>query len=597
MESNPAVATGVRAGAIESPEVRAQLIAAVYERAISTIYANAAVAALSIAVIWRSSDFGWLATLLIGAAVLTAMRLALVRAHRRAKPTPSAAAPWGIYFAVTVSFWGVFWGAMALLVFGMLPPDAMRTAFFVSVIAGVSAGAASALSAYPPAAFAILVPLLSLTALGFLAGTNESRFAFAGIAMIYLAGQIAFVRNAHRHIAESVALRFDNLHLIDELRGQKQAAEQANNAKTRFLAAASHDLRQPLHAMGLFVSALEERVRGAAARKLVDQLKASTDALRELLDGLLDISRLDAGVIQPRISDCSVQALFDRLNHDYAAVADEKKLRLVFAPTCVAVRGDAALLERIVRNLLSNALRYTERGGVVVGARRRGTDIRMEVYDTGIGIHPNEIGNIFREFYQIGNPERDRSKGLGLGLAIAARLAQLLDSQLDVVSVPGTGSRFSLSLPRSTVPATHVEMPSKPAPGRLTSAVVVVIDDERAILDATHTLLEGWGCHAVLADSGASACTALARERRQPDVIVADYRLRNGESGLDAIKALHAEYGTAIPAIVITGDTAPDRLRDAKASGYHVLAKPLAPAQLRALLSHLLVEKRAAARG
>ena len=574
-----------------SADLRAQLVDVLYQRALPTIYANTGVVVLSIAVLWSKAPRDWLAAWVVLACAVTLVRLALVQRYRRAKPATTAVARWAFYFAVTVTAWGILWGSLALVVFGVMPPHPVLSAFFIAVMAGISAGAVSSMSAYPPAAYGILVPILTSTALGYWISGQESSFALAGIAVVYLAVLVAFVRNGHRTVAESIALRFENLHLIERLREEKAEAERANAAKTHFLAAASHDLRQPLHAMGLFVSALDERVRGAVTRKLVAQLGASMEALRGLLDGLLDISRLDAGVVQPRIGDCALQELFDRLAHDYAAAAEEKRLRLAFVATKLVVRSDPALVERIVRNLVSNAIRYTRRGGVVVGARRRGTQVLVTVCDSGVGIAGEELGNIFREFYQIGNPERDRSKGLGLGLAIARRLAQLLDCRLDVVSILGRGSAFTLTLPRST--ASTAERPAVTAStsNRLPAATILVIDDERAILDSMQALLESWGCKAVLADSGEGARAALARERGRPDIIIADYRLRDGERGADAIKRLHAEHGADIPAIIITGDTAPERLREAQASGYFLLAKPLAPAQLRALLRHVLSER------
>jgi signal transduction histidine kinase/CheY-like chemotaxis protein len=517
---------------------------------------------------------------------LVALRAGLFVAYRLAAPSLPEIERWGTWLVGTSLASGCLWGAAGVLF--AVPATNEHFSLIVLVLHAMGAAAVISYASYLPVFYAFFLPSLLPLAVTLFLGQEHTHFVIANTTLLYVIAVSFFAQNLHKVFTESLRLRFENIDLVKELMAQKETAERANIAKTRFLAAASHDLRQPLHAMGLFVSALSERVRGVVTRKLVLQLGASTEALRGLLNALLDISRLDAGVIQPRITHCSLQGLFDRLAHDYAAHAVEKNISLKFVSTIGWVRCDATLLERIVRNLVSNAICYTDCGSVLVGCRRRGECLRIEVWDSGIGIAADELNNIFHEFYQVGNPERDRGKGLGLGLAIAQRLARLLDHRIEVTSVPSRGSVFALTVPRSAVTGAESETPPPAAPSRLDSALVVVIDDELAIREATQIMLEGWGCEVVLADSGDAAMVAIAQTGRPPEAIIADYRLRNSKTGVEAIKGLHAKYGRDIPAIIITGDTAPDRLREAEGSGYHLLHKPLAPARLRALLSHVL---------
>jgi CheY-like chemotaxis protein len=342
--------------------------------------------------------------------------------------------------------------------------------------------------------------------------------------------------------------------------------------------------------MGLFVSALKDPNREPESPRILDHLTTSVETLEGLFDALLDVSKLDAGIVRPEIRDFSLQAVLDRIGRECAAEAAGKGLRLRLMPTRAAARSDPGLLERILLNLVFNAIRYTNAGGVAVGCRRRGDALRISVYDTGVGIDPAQFTHIFREFYQIGNPERDRTKGLGLGLAIVDRLARLLNCPLGVVSVPGRGSVFSVTVPRGELASSEMNLPEeiKVIEGNMSGALLVVIDDEAAVLEGMRAVLQQWGCRPLLAGSADAALEQLGAAASQPAAVIADYRLRAGETGTDAIERIRAAYGADIPGVIITGDTAPDRLREAEASGFHLLHKPVRPAKLRALLSFLL---------
>jgi PAS domain S-box-containing protein len=380
----------------------------------------------------------------------------------------------------------------------------------------------------------------------------------------------------------------DRKRFEEELKRAKDDAERASVAKSKFLAAASHDLRQPVQALVFFASALATEVTTATAQPLLHDLSTSLDGLNVLLDSLLDVSRLDAGIVQPRLTNFSLATLLGRVQAEFGPLSADKRLTLKVLPTAAIVRSDPTLLERIVQNLLSNAIRYTVGGRILVGCRTRGQTLRIEVWDQGIGIPEDRVGDIFQEFYQIGNTERDRSQGLGLGLAIVKRLSALLDHPVQVRSVLGRGSVFRVDVPligfnrsdnigflsQADVPET-----------RDGKGLVVVIDDEVIILRGLKVVLENWGYTVITATSEAETMIQLERRQHGPDLIIADYRLRLGRTGIQAIRNIRAHYGNRpIPSILITGDTDPDRLQEAEASGYRLLHKPVAPPLLRSVL-------------
>jgi len=366
--------------------------------------------------------------------------------------------------------------------------------------------------------------------------------------------------------------------------------ESANLAKSRFLAAASHDLRQPLHALNLFVSQLRTETDPAERGRVTAQIDAAATVMNDLFNALLDISRLDAGALAPEVADFPLARVLQRIERTFAPAAREKGLRLRMVQCDLWVRSDPILLERILLNLVSNALRYTDRGGVLVGGRRRGGAQRIEVWDSGIGIPEDQRGNVFGEFYQLADSARGRRGGLGLGLAIVDRLCRLLDHRLELTSTLGRGSRFSVTLPVAAAPAESVEHSITPkamldpASGKL----VVVIDDDALVLDAMGGVLRSWGCRVVTAESDSAVLTILAGDDRRPDVVISDFRLGGGKTGIEAIQRLRGAFGAAIPAFLITGDIAPEHLREASANSLHLLHKPVAPMALRAMLNQLL---------
>jgi signal transduction histidine kinase/ActR/RegA family two-component response regulator len=411
-------------------------------------------------------------------------------------------------------------------------------------------------------------------------------FAFG----FYLVVITIFGRNQAALIRESIALGHENVMLVEELKHKTDIAEKASLAKSRFFAAASHDLRQPLQALGLFAASLREAERRLEDTRKFDQILSSVDALESLFDELLDVSRLDAGYVQPNFSHVSLERLFTRLETAYAAVANKNGLSLRFRLHAPTLYTDAVLLERVLGNFISNALRYTLSGGVLVGWRQRGDRVDIEVWDTGIGIPRSEFEHIFDEFYQLGNPERDRRHGLGLGLATVKRISTLLDCPVTLASRPGRGSVFRIRVPLGDAASVAVPTPQPAAENinALADKVVVVVEDEGTVRDGLTTLLAQWRCRPVGAASVQEVLELLAAESLTPDIVLADYRLRDNNNGIAAIETLRKQFGAEVPALLISGDTTEELFRIARERSLLFIAKPISAARLRAALLHLL---------
>lgn len=378
----------------------------------------------------------------------------------------------------------------------------------------------------------------------------------------------------------------------EALRQAKADAELANQSKTRFLAAASHDLLQPLNAARLFVTALAERRLGEKEAEFVSNIDRALGSVESLLGTLLDISKLDAGVVTAERTDFVIGDLLQQLAEEYtpAAIKDGLDLRVIASSQVVC--SDPALLVRVLRNFLANALRYTPSGRVLVGCRRRGATIRIEVHDTGIGIPAAAINEIFEEFRQV-HGDRAPGKSFGLGLAIVKRIARVLDHGIGVRSIERKGSVFWIDVPVGTRKraALRRETPTV-LRGTLTSALVAVIDDQESILAGMKELLLGWGCTPVVALDGRTAVLDLARGERRPDIVIADYHLDGGATGVDAVEEIREVYGREVPGLIITADHSPKVADIVRRHGFHLLRKPVKPAKLRALLSHLLARER-----
>jgi Na+/proline symporter/signal transduction histidine kinase/ActR/RegA family two-component response regulator len=383
--------------------------------------------------------------------------------------------------------------------------------------------------------------------------------------------------------------------LNTELIRAKAEADDANISKTRFLAAASHDILQPLNAARLYVTSLVERQRGGKEAELVHNVDASLEAVEEILAALLDISRLDTGTLKPEITSFRIDALYRQLEVDFAPMAAAKELKLSFVPCSLTVRSDRRLLRRLLANLISNAIKYTPKGRVLVGCRRRGPRLRLDVYDTGIGIPKSKRQTIFAEFKRL-DEGAQVARGLGLGLSIVERIARVLDHKIELTSEVGRGSHFAVRVPLAPAVAADRTVPRPPARAaiKLAGLHVICIDNEPKILDGMEALLVGWGCRVSKAGDLPRALDALSSVQIAPAVALVDYHLDNG-NGLDVIAALRARFGADLPAILITADRDVQVRAAARAVGVSVLHKPLKPAALRASLAQWRMHNIAAA--
>lgn len=478
---------------------------------------------------------------------------------------------------------GLAWGVLGVVALSATPdhPENVLVVFFIVVVFATYQAANP--SRYEPAYYAWLacamVPIIGVSAVHL-----DPRFHFlAALGSLFVLAVTLVGRRSNAVMIDSIVKRHENARLLADLLAQKEELAEANRAKTRFFAAASHDLRQPMQAMVLLVESLHERVKEPAARRIVESIDSSVAAMSTLLNELLDISRFDAGTVKVEASAFPVARVLDRVRNNFSQAAAQRGLALRVRRSSVVVHTDPVLLYRVLVNLVNNALRYTKVGGVLVGCRKRPAGIWIEVWDTGIGIAREDQKAVFHEFHQLSNPQRDREQGLGLGLAIVERTCRLLDMPIEVRSRPGHGSVFSVRVPYGD-PARVVAAERSRAADSLEGMHVLVVDDDKEIRAAMRGLLEGWGCEVAAAASGAGVDAEL--EGFTPDVILADYRLPGDENGIEVIRRVRGRFpGT--DAIVISGDIGTEVLRAAQAAGHQLLHKPLRPARLRALLGSL----------
>ena len=520
---------------------------------------------------------------------------AIVARYRRTQPGADKASTWIQVFPIAGLSIGLGWGIAAFWPSVLADPTA--TIFLSIMVIGVVAAALGVFSAYFRAYMAFAACALLPYALAFYVEGGRFFFTLSAMFLLYMFAISLSGFNMHRLVRTSIDLRLQNIGLVNNLTEKniqaeqaRETAEQANQSKSKFLAAASHDLRQPLHALGLFVDALKSRNRNPEVSELIDNISLSTDSLNDLLNSLLDISRLDAGVLEPNITNFQLQLLLNRIRVNSEQAIAEKGLSFTIAPCNVIVRSDQHMLERILRNLVTNAAQYTEAGQISLVCIQSDESLWIEVRDTGIGVSKDNAKEIFSEFYQVGNPERDRAKGLGLGLAIVKRLVDLLGHSIELESRLGSGSIFRVKIPLvAQLDETIEEVPEHGDDlGNLAGVTVLVIDDEMIVRKAMQELLRGWDCEVVTADSAEDAWEQLKSGAMDPDIILTDYRLREHLTGVDAVNFLTGKGLPEVPTIIMTGDTASDRLREVKASGYRVLHKPVSAPKLRKLLTELM---------
>jgi len=516
----------------------------------------------------------------------------------------SSCRKWDWRFKLHTTFAAAAWGVGWIVMF--IPADLGYQALLICVAMGMTAGAVTINPVHRPSLFIYLGVLLMPLIVRVSMEGDSTHWILAFMLLIY----VAFLLNSGISLMftfESLLRqRFEKGALLHELRIREEeiaialeAAEQANRAKSKFLATASHDLRQPLQALRLFTEALQDVAKEPESLRLAGQIGKSVNALVDMFDDLLDVSRLDAGIIQPRWQHFELFDLFDRLYVDFEPLAKAKGLALEL-PCCnergmkglqcdAIVYSDPFLLERMMRNLVSNAIRYTDKGVVKVRCRCLPEAVEICVQDTGIGIRPEVLPHIFEEYYQVDNPHRDRRKGLGLGLAIVRRVEELLDYRVEVESVPGQGSSFKFSLKKGDVAVLARPYVITQSRQDVSNKVIALVEDDADIREFTVEIMQEWGCRVFAGESGAAVLRQLDKAALRPDLLVCDFRLPDKQTALDVMREMRDYWGD-LPVLIVTGDTGAETLQAIQQSGASLLHKPIAPTRLRSVMFFAMQE-------
>jgi signal transduction histidine kinase/CheY-like chemotaxis protein len=544
---------------------------------------------MSVLFLWRHVPNNMLLWWAVGCYMVIFLRVVIAKYYLSPRVVRDPISCGWIYTALTCLH-GASWGFLGVLFFGA--EDIFVLVYVCLLVAGLNTTGVTSLSPFWPSyvAFAMFSIVQLAISAYFLSGELGSVLGF--MLLFLLVVNLVYCASTHKIIYDSVSMRFENVELINQLSAEKDRAEVANRAKSQFLAAASHDLRQPTHALGLFIATLKamtqrEQLKNNEVENIADRLQTSLRNLSELLNALLQVSRLDAGVVVAEIRPIALQEILNNLANEFAGVANSAGLKLILRPTPLWVKSDPLVLRRVLANFLSNAIRYNQKGRVVLGCRQRQDFVEIQVWDNGVGIAPDQISKIFEEFYQVDNAARNREQGMGLGLSIVQRLVNLLGARLNVRSAVGKGSMFSVRLPIAAPMRMQnfreqvTEIPRK-------NKTVLIIDDDLEVLSAVARLISEWGHTPISVSTREQALAAASAQSVSIDFILADYRLAANAIGADVIRAVIAQLDRAVPAAIITGDTSPDRIREASASGYRLLHKPLNPDSLRLLLSEEL---------
>ena len=506
---------------------------------------------------------------------------------------------WDRIYLFAVFLTGLVWGLSGFLLY---PPDNYIYQVMISfVVGGISASATASLSPRLPAIWLAVSPAMGLLIVGFLMDPTEGHVPMAILLILYFLVLMNIGRSMNRQVVEALSLRFENRDLVvslektvQQLDEARREAERSSRAKTRFLAAASHDLRQPVHALRLFTAALSRKAEAdATEREIVDKVDRSLDVIGDLLNSLLDISKLDAEIVEVNEEKIALRGYLSQIINEFEIEAEDKGLSLRLSVPDMDVTSDPSLLGQIVRNLLSNAIRYTSQGGILLAVRRRAGHARIEVWDTGVGIEEPHAQEIFQEFFQLHNAARDHQGGLGLGLSIVKRTCDLLGYQVELCSRPGLGSRFAVPVPlaleQGHLREVHVDLS---ADADLSGIQVLLVEDDAHSAEAMALLLAKWGARSAHASNIETIDVALRHLGTVPDLILTDYRLPDDKTGSDAIERARTILEKDVPAIIVTGDTGPERLRTLREIGVQWLHKPVQPAQLRSVIRHLVAGQR-----
>lgn len=490
---------------------------------------------------------------------------------------------------------GIIWSVPALWLASGAPEiiaPGYGSFFIIIAIMGMATSAMGSTSAYLPMYYISVTPFT--VALIFACFVSDipglALFEIGMTLLLFVLAIFGFTYNINLSLIKEIDLRHQNLLLAKSYLKEKENAEEANRQKSQFLAAASHDLRQPLQSLCLYSSILENDLKENSCSPLLDKMNTSIEALNSLFTALLDVSRLDAGDVQTKICSVELYSMLARGIEGFKEQARLKGVNISLLKSSLYVETDEVLLQRCISNLLSNALNHANSTKILVAAKRRGTEVEVFIVDNGCGIPHSEHTNIFREFYQLNNPERNRQKGLGLGLSIVKRTLNLLEHNIEIKSTTGKGSCFSITL-RRVLPPTQVAEADKNKPWNLNKITVLVIDDEQDVRIGLSLLLQRWNAR-VISASGIEELDMLMDSGERPDMIISDYRLPKQLTGSDLIQRIREQLNKNIPALLLTGDTAPERINQARSSGVLLLHKPVPAAKLRMALNKLLSERK-----
>ena len=549
---------------------------------------NVFMASLMIAGVWDSERALWMQSWL-GAIVVVSVIRYVVHLKIRGWSVEEVSPLKRMHLLTLLSgISGIAWGC-SVLVLGE-NATIIDQILLGTTLLGMAGGSMASLGFYYPAMLAYTLPALLPQTFYMLFQGDKTFLLIGGMMLIFTLFCLFAARNTNRTLLNSLYLQQEKDQLLEQVHEQKSIVEEASLAKTRFLAAASHDLRQPLHAISLLMEALKLSDGAAEQAELHGKIDASMDNLTELFDALLDISKLDAAAIEVNLQTVPLAPMFKRLQQQFQTEADAKQLQLRVRESALAVVSDPLWLQRILGNLLSNALRYTDNGGIILAARPRGDEIEIQVWDSGRGIPEQDQQRIFIEFEQLHNPQRDRSQGLGLGLSIVHRLSELLGHSVTLQSAENQGAKFSVRCPIAT-PILHAESvtPTVSHANLLQGCKVLFIDDEATVRDSMKLLLSKWHCEVQTVGSINELKALMATGSYVPELVISDYRLQDNNTGVEALDLVRGQFENPPPGMLISGDTAPERIAQAMDSGYHLLQKPVKPAQLRTFINRALI--------
>jgi signal transduction histidine kinase len=569
-------------------KIRAEQAKILYQQSPIVLLATLLLVMLVISFFKSRLDQGFLIPWAAWIVILTSARAYLISSYHKQEKIESPD-NWLKIYTVTTFLSGISWGILLLQVLN--PVSGNEVLLLSFILTGMIAGALLPLSCYLPAYFVFSIPMLTPFAINMfrLEGIEFSSTGF--LVLTFLVSMLGFSTLVNRNILDAIKLRISNIDLLEDLKTQKKLADIANSEKSRFLAATSHDLRQPLYALDLYLGALRTELRNSNQFELLDKVQISSKTLADLLNALMDVSKLDSGGVEVNAEYFDLMDVLLAICREYEQQAKDKGIEIKASLDEALVSTDPILLGRILRNLICNAINHNENCRLIVSTSLSNGKVKVDIIDSGKGISVIELNNIFSEFYQLNNPERDRNKGLGLGLAIVKRLADLLSLDIEVESEVDKGTRFSLTLALASdkrkIP--RLKIIDSVDNIDLAGLFIIVIDDEKTVRDATKTLLRNWGCEVLSVSSQLELMTTLSQDNYPtPDLVISDYRLADKKNGLDAVCAVYDYFMVEIPALIVTGDSSEKIVSEITASKYTLLLKPISSQTLRGQIERML---------